>query len=330
MFDETNPNQLASTEDKAATQHDVTTDLLSNSTISVPVKRNILKVIDRLCCAAINIPIGAIERGEDKAWQETKARNRISRQTTDQIVGQIKVDPEYAQKALKKYREKILREQSNLDEIFSIAANLLKKEKSAGSTDKSADSSEEQTINDDWMNNFEDKARSISSEDMQRLFGRILAREIKKPGWSSKKAVNIFGEMDRDDVMLFQQLCSICVSIKSPTAEYALDVRVPSLDGDAGANALKKYDLGFGQLNILHEHGLIIKDYNSWCDYQLCIMNENTPAIASFRHQGRDWALLPSPERKESNEFRLKGVALSRVGRELFPIVNHYPMKGYT
>ena len=45
-----------------------------------------------------------------------------------------------------------------------------------------------------------------------------------------------------------------------------LDARVPSLGGNAAQNSLEAYGLGFGNLNVLNEHGLIIADYNSWFD----------------------------------------------------------------
>lgn len=40
--------------------------------------------------------------------------------------------------------------------------------------------------------------------------------------------------------------------------------------------------------------------------------------------------LLPLPDRGNKPEFRLSGVALSRVGRELFRIVDQDPMPEYT
>ena len=49
-----------------------------------------------------------------------------------------------------------------------------------------------------------------------------------------------------------------------------------------------------------------------------------------FRHQGKYWILLPSPERENKQVFKLSGVVLSRVGRELFHIVDQDPIPEYT
>ena len=48
-----------------------------------------------------------------------------------------------------------------------------------------------------------------------------------------------------------------------PDGNQVIDARVPSLGGNAADNALQKYGLDFGNLNVLNEHGLIISDYRA-------------------------------------------------------------------
>ena len=330
LKDETKSNQLPTTEDEVTTPPDVVTDLLSNSTIPAPIEQNRFKAFHQLWTAAVGVPVAHLEGKAAEIRAGTEARIKIFGENADQITDQMNVPPEYAQKAGNKFAEKIIREQINLDKVSAIAANELKKREFDSPTDQGADNGEEKTISDDFLNTFGAEARQKSTEDMQLRFGRILAGEIEKPGSYSIKTVKILGELDQNDAILFKKLCSICVVLEIPAVGHVLDIRVPSLGGNAGANALSKYGLGFDQLNILHEYGLIISDYNSWFDYRLCITNENPLVIIPFRHQGRDWVLLPSPEREKGKEFRLLGVALSRVGRELFPIVDIDPMEGYT
>ena len=330
LKNETKSNQLPTTEGEATTPPDVVTDILSDSTIPSPIEQNLLKVLHQLCTAVVGVPVAHLEGKAAEIRAVTEARNKILGENADQIAGQMNVPPEYAQKAGDKFAKKIIREQINLDKVSAITANELKKEELDSSTDQSADSGEEKTISDDFLNSFEEEVRQKSSEDMQLLFGRILADEIRKPGRYSIRTVRILGQLNQNAAILFKKLCSICVILKIPAVGSVLDIRVPSLGGNAGSNALSKYGLGFGQLNILHEYGLIISDYNSWSDYRLCIANENPPITIPFRHQGRDWVLLPSPEREQGKEFRVSGVALSRVGRELFPIVDQDSMEDYT
>ena len=331
MSDETKPNQLQTTEDDASTPLDVATDLLLDSTIPAPIRKNAFKAFDRLCSALIDVPVGALERRSAEKRAETEARIKIIEENTAQIVGQMKVPPEYVRRAGNKFAEKIIREQVNLDKICAIAVNLLKKEKSASSTDQGADSGAEKTISADLLNSFEEEARQKDTKEMQLLFGRILAGEISQPDSYSIRAVKILGQLDQDAAILFKKLCSVCVVHGAPVAKQIFDARVPTLGGAPGRNALSKYGLGFRELNILNEYGLIISEYNSWHEYNLWTGNGNHPLLAPLWHQGRYWALFALPGwNKNQQQFRLTGVALSHAGRELFPIIDSDSMKGYT
>ena len=167
---------------------------------------------------------------------------------------------------------------------------------------------------------------------MQLRFGRILAGEIKKPESYSIKTVKILGELNQNDAILFKKLCSACVALvfDNQAEGYVHDARVSALGGNAGQNALSKYGLSFDQLNILHEYGLIISDYNSGFPYLLGAGNKGVSTPLPFRHQERSWILFPLPEWNKGQELRISGVALSRVGRELFCIVDQDSMEDYT
>lgn len=357
MPDETKPDLPASTEDTSNPALDTVTDLVLDSTIPAPIRRNMLKAFDRLCSALIDVPVGALERRSAEKRAESEARIKIRNEITTQIIEQTKVDPAYALRAGHKFAEKIIGEQLNLDKISAIAADELKstesdnptrqstnepnQEQFADSTNQSTNSSEEKSINDDWLNNLENEARSKSTEDMQRHFGRILAGEIRQPGSYSIKAVKLLGELDQDTAALFKKFCSACVVIRVsgiPNGEQVFDARVLSLGDDLGSNVPSKHGLGLNQLNILKEYSLItsgdipLATYSlvSVYDYNLCIEYEDNPVPSPFQHQGKYWILSPTPERDNTPEFRLSGVMLSRVGRELFHIVDQDPMPEYT
>lgn len=357
ISDEKKPNLPSTTKDTSNTALDVVTDLTLDATIPAPIRKNALKAFDRLCSALIDVPVGALERRSAEKRAESEARIKIIRENADQIAQQMKVDPEYAQIAVSKYGQKILREQVNLDKISAIAADELKsiesdnptsqnpnepnEGQSPDSTNQEVNSGEEKTIDDNWLNSFETEARQKSTEEMQIRFGRILAGEIRQPDSYSIKAVKLLGEIDQDTATLFKKFCSACVVIGVsgiPNDEQVFDARVPDLGGSLGSNVLSKYGLGLDQLNILKEYSLItsgdipLYTYSlvSVYDYNLCIEYEDNPVPLPFQHQGKSWILSPTPERDNTPEFRLSGVMLSRVGCELYHIVDQDPMPEYT
>lgn len=361
MFDETKSEESETTEDKVGTLIKVVMDFISTVDVPASILRNAAKALNRFCSAGIDWPVAFLEGKATEERARTESRIKLMRVSTDQIAQQMKVNPEYVRRAGNKFAGKIIREQLNLDAISAIAVDELRADEPASSTNQHANNDEEKTINDDWLNTFEEEGRQKSTKEMQLLFGRILAGEIRKPGSYSIRAVKILGELDQNTAVLFKKLCSICVVqeraveirddrlvqvinvplldgnsgstcaiLDIPDAKQVFDVRVPSLGGNPGSNALAKYGLGFGQLNILNEYGLIISDYNSWISCTPCIKNEAGLVPLPFYHALRQWVLLPSSAWDRTQDFQLHGVSLSQAGRELFGVVDLDPMEEYT
>ena len=339
---------------------DVVTNFISGLDPSTWLARNASKALGQLSSAAIKWPVAYFEGKAAETRAGTEARLKIIKTNADQIAQQLEVNPEYVRRAGNKFAEKIIREQINLDNISAIAANELREDEPNSSADKKtnepnegqsadssdssnqvADSGEKKVINDDWLNGFETEARQKSTEEMQLRFGHILAGEIRQPGSYSIKAVKLLSELEQDTAALFKKFCSACVVVGTlgiPSGERVFDARVLSLGDSLGSNTLSKYGLGLNQLNILNEYSLItsgdipLYDYNlvSLYDYNLCIEYEDNPVPLPFQHQGKYWILSPTSERDNNPEFRLSGVMLSRIGCELFRIVDQDPMPDYT
>ena len=187
-------------------------------------------------------------------------------------------------------------------------------------------------VDHDWTARFFNDVQDVSSEEMQKLWGKVLAGEVERPGSHPIRTLTVLKNLDKTVATLFRNLCSICVSIR-PDGIHSMDTRVPSLGGDAADNALKDYGLDFGNLNVLNEHGLIIPNYNSWYDFRAPI---GIPLLPSpgvvripFSFQGKYWLLVPSTLRDLGKEFRLSGVKLTKSGEELSRIVDLEPADQY-
>ena len=149
----------------------------------------------------------------------------------------------------------------------------------------------------------------------------------------TKSSLDVLQNLDQPTAKLLQTLCSACMSM-TVDGNSILNSKVPALEGNAGTNTLQKYGLSFDQLNRLNEHGLIISDYNSWHDYQVCIWPAGTDRSAVrgllLRFQGRLWALEALGGREPGTELRVHGVVLTQAGQELSAVVDMVPMAGFT
>ena len=129
----------------------------------------------------------------------------------------------------------------------------------------------------DWTARFFNYVQDVSSEEMQSLWGKVLAGEIERPRSTSILTLSILRNLDQATAGIFRKLCSTCVSIR-PDGNQFIDARVPSFDGNPGENVLKDYGLNFDYLNMLNEHGLIISEYNTSSDYNICMgISSSTP-----------------------------------------------------
>jgi Protein of unknown function (DUF2806) len=293
--------------------------------IPAPIRKNALKAFGRLCTAAIEYPVALIEGVIAEKRAESRARVKLIDASANQIAEQMRTDPEYARAAATKFAQKIVRERVNVDQVSEIAAADLKSEPPATAIDGAA---EPPPISEDWLNAFESEASQMSSEQMQRLFGKILASEIRRPASYSIKTVKLMAQLDNRAASLFSLLCSLAISTRVPSSNAIIDARVVSM-GNAGSNSLQVYGLGFDALNILQEYGLIISDYNSHMDYRTAVAH-NGRVMLPMIYQNAQRALVPKVAPAELQEFRVHGVALSQSGKELLSIVDIEPNEAYT
>lgn len=70
-------------------------------------------------------------------------------------------------------------------------------------------------IDVDWLNFFSDIAAQKSNPEMQRLMGKILAGEIRKPGSFSPMTIQVLATLTPAVAQKFEQLCSVAVEISS-------------------------------------------------------------------------------------------------------------------
>ena len=251
---------------------------------------------------------------------EAQARARdllISQDTT--ISGELEIT-ETVQQRLQFQEQK---RQLNIRSVVGQAANLL--------GDKSV---ADVKPDHDWTARFFNDVQDVSSEEMQSLWAKVLAGEVERPGQTSIRTLGTMKNLDQSTAKLFRIFCSACVFLMQDGKNF-MDVRVPSLGGNAASNSLQEYGLNFMQLNRLNEHGLIISDYNSWYEYELSIVNNvrTLPGqhfLLPFKFQNRLWSLVPNGKRNLNKAFKLVGVAMTFSGQELSRVVDLQPMESFT
>ena len=63
----------------------------------------------------------------------------------------------------------------------------------------------------DWTARFFDCVQDVSSEDMQKLWARILAGEVESPGRTSLRTLDTLRNMTKRDAEVFKDICSLVI-----------------------------------------------------------------------------------------------------------------------
>ncbi len=116
-------------------------------------------------------------------WEPNQIR-RVAQAKADAAMTLAKSDieiDEVQRRVAHRFVEEETRKQLNMESIVG---------KAIGDVDPNAPTED---VQDDWIANFFDKCRSVSDDDMQRLWSRILSGEANTPGSFSRKTVNLAG-----------------------------------------------------------------------------------------------------------------------------------------
>ena len=190
-------------------------------------------------------------------------------------------------RAMHRFVEEEAKRQENMESITKKALPQLK------------ESSQPDSIKNDWITNFFDKSRIISDQDMQNLWSRVLAGEANAPGTYSKRTVNFLSDLDKKDAELFQALCSFGWLVGTFTP----------LIFDPRAKIYNDLGLNFGTLTHLDSIGLI--QFNNLTGFSRI----GLPKRFAVLYCGRPLALEMGKD--TDNELSIGHVLLTKVGEEL-------------
>ncbi|MBQ7768057.1 MAG: DUF2806 domain-containing protein [Oscillospiraceae bacterium] len=130
------------------------------------------------------------------ATHETPKRAAVS--TYIQEIQKSDYDP-ITKAALISQAKKSIREYSNQKNVLEIASRSL------------LSNARPDALDEDWVAQFMDKVRLVSTQEFQMLWGSILAQECNAPGSIPKSLLHIMEQMDRDMANTFMAVASISI-----------------------------------------------------------------------------------------------------------------------
>lgn len=134
---------------------------------------------------------------------ETENIISVSKAITKQAVNSVGEDGGKGEKLAEYIMNDMVRKQLNRQAVAAIAIEELR-----------SDPPPKTTIgpSDDWMNKFQRFAEDASSEEIQALWARVLASEIRRPGTVPTRAFRLIDEVDPEVADKFNGMASACAS----------------------------------------------------------------------------------------------------------------------
>lgn len=121
------------------------------------------------------------------------------------------------------------------------------------------DFSEQSGVSEDWLDRFMDLAGFVSAEDIQLIWGKILANEFEKPGSTPPNMIRILSEITSDLASAFRKICSmrvfICPLLEDDNIEMAFEKTFVPYNGHE--DVFHEMGISFNILNELETLGVI-------------------------------------------------------------------------
>jgi hypothetical protein len=229
--------------------------------------------------------IELIERAKSRALAEGK---EIEAETIDRIQ--------------ERFLYKELRKQENIDNISQIAAQRLSQE----------DTVSEEQVDADWTTRFFNIAEDISDEEMQQLWGRILAGEVKQPKSYSLRTLELLKNLSRREAEVFSRASNfVIVSHNSPF-----------LFRGESEDMLDRHNLSFEDRLLLTETGLLQSENN----IARTIRQNNIDSLIYFQ-SGR--FIIKVLKKANTSENKIEIFRFTKIGEELLKLIDPNPSENY-
>lgn len=153
------------------------------------------------------------------------------------------------------------KKQLNIESITTFAVDELRNEEPV--TDAPLD--------EDWTTRFFKIAEDISTEEMQALWGKILAGEIKRPESYSLRTLELLRNLSKEEAEIFRKVANFAIKSTSSNESFLF----------TDENVLQeKFNISYSERALLTEIGLL--QSGTFVNYQLTQSSQDTefPFIA--------------------------------------------------
>lgn len=188
-----------------------------------------------------------------------------------------------------------MNKQQNIEEVLEHAKNILEQEKEVS----------KEPVSQTWLSNFFEAAGNVEEEDLQKIWGKLLAGEIKKPSSYNLRTLSILKNMSSSEAICFQRISSFVV-------RFGRNYIIPRID-----SLENKYKIKYEDMMLLEECGVLTT--GPFLQLTINLEDKKKPLF-----NNRLVAVLQSNNTKFKS-FATKIYALTSAGIDIFNIIEQDP-----
>lgn len=219
--------------------------------------------------------------------------------------------------------------ESKLIATLSAKTTIKKLKNQKSIADEAVSSAKEGTVfdessgvNHDWLDRFMDSAGFVSEEQVQQMWGKILAKEFETPGSTPHNMVRILSEITSKHAEAFQKICSmkrlsIFIDGSGDVEVTQCDIVVPFKGNEVEFHTL---GLSFDLLNELETLGLIKFDSTGG----FVALNVPEKGIITYIN-----GVTQEVESHKKDKLPIGNVMLTEAGECLSKIIQPIPTPNY-
>lgn len=195
------------------------------------------------------------------------------------------------------------KKQLNIENVTAFAAEELRNEQPV--TDEPLD--------EDWTTRFFKIAEEVSNEEMQALWGKILAGEIKQPKTYSLRTLELIRNLSKNEANTFMKIANFAV--KSGNANFLFKTNDEEL-------LSKTYNINYGDIALLIEIGLI--QPGDFVSYQLFQNPNDTQGVFTSGN-----IIFIAKIKANTPTIQMPVNVFTNAGNELIKLINPNPPFDY-
>ncbi len=195
------------------------------------------------------------------------------------------------------------KKQKNIENITQKAAENLENESKVS----------DEPVDEDWTSRFFSYAEDISNEEMQELWARILAGEVKRPKSFSLRTLDILRNLSKEEAQVFMKFASL--HVKSGDNCFILNFKNEKL-------LEEKYGLNFNDRLLLEELGFLTAN-----DLQIELAKTDSQSRQTIFIVGNMIVIQQKEENKPQQQLQV--LVFTKIGKQLLDLVQTTPDMDY-